>query len=291
LNRRTVAWVSVVTIALAAAGGALLYLLPHPSLQGSFGLEFGKTGGIAGVNDTLVVRDDASATLSSRYGASFDSTVGAVEFSELKHVIAASLGDTSPGTFQARAGTADYFGYRLAVTTDTGTTVLLWVDQWAVNGTFPQGLSAIQGEVQKLMTDLTVRHSYANANASEAGGLRMTILTDKSSYKAGDQVNIAVILENTGSSNVTYTSSTPCAQDVRVVVSDGSATQEIATNDGLSCAQVLQGRTLQAGTYIVRTVSWGSALEPGVYTISGAFPYASFQTTLSSSSVEISVAA
>ncbi len=288
------------TTALVVAAGTLAYYQSHPSPNDGFRLEFAKTGGIAGVNDTLIVRDDGSATLSSKYGVSFNGTVGPVEFSELKQVITTNLDDTAPGTFQARGGVADYFGYQLAVTTDAGTTKLLWVDQWAVNGTFPEGLSVIQGEIQKLTTDLTLRHGYANTNTSQAGGLRMTLMTDKSGYKIGEQVNFGIILENTGSSNVTYTSPTPCTQDVRLTVSNGSTTQDITMNGSLPCIQVLQGRTLQGNTYIVQTGAWDmtfdlggnrAAASPGRYTISAAFPYATFEKTLASSLVEVSIAA
>jgi Intracellular proteinase inhibitor len=298
LERNALALVLVGVVVIAVVSGALAYYLPRPSLRDSFRLEFVKTGGIAGVNDTLTVLDDGSAMLSSRYGASFNSTVGPVELSELRQVIAANLAGTSPRTLQARAGAADYFGYRLTVTTSAGTTVLVWVDEWAVNGTFPDGLKAVQNEVQKLTTELTVRHGFANANASDAGGLRVTVLTDKPAYKTGEQVDFAVILENTGPSNVTYTSPTPCAQDIRVVVANGSVSQQVATKDGVSCIQVLQGRTLQGKTYIVQTGTWDMTIDagglrtpasPGGYTVSAVFPFASFEKTLASSSVEISV--
>ncbi len=300
MNRNALVIILVGIVALAVVSGTIAFYLPLTSPQDGFGLEFHKTGGIAGVNDTLTVRGDGSATVVSRYGDSFNGTVPSVEFSELKQVIARNLDGISPRTLQARAGAADYFGYRLAVTTTAGTTQLLWVDQWAVNGTFPEGLSALQGEVQKLETDLTVRHSFANSNTSEAGALRMTILTDKPSYKTGEQVSYGVILENTGSSNITYTSPTPCTQDIRMVVSDGSTTQDITTNGGPPCIQVLQPRTLQGNTYLVLTGVWDMTLEiggnhasasPGFYTILAVFPYASFEKTFVSSSVEISVAA
>jgi len=127
----------------------------------------------------------------------------------------------------------------------------------------------------------------------------MTLLTDKSSYRAGELVRFAVILENTGSSNITYTSPTPCAQDIRVVVSNGSTSRDITTNDSQVCIQVLQGRTLQGNTYVVQTGAWDISLDeggnrtaasPGVYTISAVFPYATFEKTLENPTIKISVA-
>lgn len=298
MNRNALVLILVVIVALAVVTGSGHYP-PHTSPQDSFRLEFSKTGGMAGVNDILTIRGDGSATLVSRYGVSFNATVPIVEFSELKQVVAKNLDNISPRTFQAKAGTADYFGYQLAVTTDAGRTELLWVDQWAVNGTLPDGLSALQGEVQNLETDLAIRHSLGNTNTSEAGALRLTVLIDKTSYKIGEQVSFGVILENTGSSNITYTSPTPCTQDTKMVVSSGSTTQEITTNDGPPCIQVLQARTLQGNTYLVQTGVWDMTLNrggipasapPGSYTIMAVFPYASSEKTLVSSSVEISVA-
>jgi hypothetical protein len=288
-------------MAVALVTGAVTYYqYPHPAAPGAFRLEFARTGGIAGVSDILMIRDDGSATLSSTHRVSFNGAVGAVELSELKHVIAANLNGISPKTLQAQAGAADYFGYRLAVTNGTETTQITWVDQWAVTGTFPHGLNVIQGELQKLMTDLTARQGSVNTNSSEAGGLLMTVLTDKSGYRVGEQVNFAVILENTGSSNFSYGSPTPCNQDVRVVVSNGSTTQDITANGSAICTRVLQGRILQAGTYVVQSGYWDLAFaqggdrspaSPGVYTISAVFPYASFEKTLVGSSVSISVGA
>jgi hypothetical protein len=297
-NKLVFILVAVITLALAT-GVLTYYQAPHATSQTVFRLELTKTGGIAGVNDTLVIKDNGLATLTSKYGVSFNRTLGAVEFSELKYVIARNLDSVSPRTLQAKAGAADYFGYRLLVTTDTRTTEIFWVDQWAVNGTFPEGLKAIQSEVQKLTVDLTARQSFVNTNSSEMGGLRMTILADKSDYKVGEQVNFVVILENTGSSNVTYTSPTPCNQDARVVVSNGSTTQDVTGNESAVCIQVLQGRTLQANTYIVQSGAWDITLDrngnriaasPGTYTISAVFPYASFEKTLLGSSVKIAVA-
>ncbi len=304
LNPKALGLFLVGTVALAAAAGHIAYYyyyVPPAPPQDDFRLESSKTGGIAGVNDTLTVRADGSATVVSRYGASFNATVPPVEFSELRQTIAANLNSVSPRTLQAKAGAADYFGYRLSVATGAGTTELLWVDQWAANGTFPQGLSAIQDEVQKLRTDLTIRHGFGNTNTTEAGALRLTVLTDRSVYKIGEQVSFGVIVENTGSYNVTYTSPTPCAPDVRVVVSDGSTTHDITTDNGSPCIQVLQGRTLQESTYVVQTGTWnmtpdrggsvGGAVLPGTYTIFAVFPYASFEKTLTTSSVEITVVA
>ena len=126
----------------------------------------------------------------------------------------------------------------------------------------------------------------------------MTVLTDKSGYKVGEQVNLVVILENTDSSNVTYTSPTPCNRDVLVVISNGSTTQDVTTNESVVCAQVLQMRTLQPNTYVIQSSTWDIAFDhggnrtsasPGRYTISVVFPYASFEKTLVNSSVNISI--
>ena len=193
-------------IAVALVTGALTYYqYPHPAAPGSFRVEYTRTGGIAGVSDTLVIRDDGSATLTSTHGISFNGTVSAAELSELKHVIATNLGGISSATLQPRSGAADYFGYRLAVTNGTGTTRIVWVDQWAVNGTFPGGLKAIQGELQNLMENLTARQGLVSTNSSETGGSQVTAPTDMSGYKAADQVSFAVILGNAGPSNVART--------------------------------------------------------------------------------------
>ncbi|MDA4113980.1 MAG: hypothetical protein OK474_08035 [Thaumarchaeota archaeon] len=193
-------------IAVALVTGALTYYqYPHPAAPGGFRVEYTKTGGIAGVSDTLVIRDDGSATLTSTHGISFNGTVSAAELSELEHVIATNLDGISPTTLQPRSGAADYFGYRLAVTNGTGTTRIVWVDQWAVNGTFPDGLKVIQGELQKLTENLTARQSLVSTNSSETGGSQMTAPTDISGHKAGDLVSFAVIAEIAGPSNIAYT--------------------------------------------------------------------------------------
>ena len=293
------ALILVAAVALTLAVGAVTYYQPPPTVaQDGFRFELSKTGGIAGLNDTLVIRDNGLATLASKFGVSFNRTVGTVEFAELKHVIASNLDSISPRTLQVKAGAADYFAYRLVVSNDSRTTEISWVDQWAVNGTFPEALKVIQSEVQKLTVALTARQSFVNTNSSQTGGLRMTLLTDKSAYKLGVEMNFVVILENAGSSNITYSSPTPCNQDVRVAVSNGSTTQDITTGDGAICTQVLQGRTLQANTYVVQSGAWDMSFvrdgnritaSPGAYTISAVFPYATFEKTLAGCSLKISV--
>ena len=299
MTENKLVFILVAAVAFALVVGVLTYYeSPHSVAHGGFRLELTKTGGIAGVNDTFVIRDNGLATLTSKYGVSFNRTVDAVEFAELKHVITRNLDNIHPRTLQAKAGAADYFAYRLVVTNETRTTEISWVDAWAVNGTFPEALKVIHAEVQKLTLDLTARQSFVNTNSSESGGLRMTILTDKSTYKLGTQVNFVVILENSGSSNVTYTSPTPCSQDVRIVVSNGSATQNITTSGSTVCAQVLQGRTLQPNMYLVQSGAWDISFDrdgnrmtaaPGAYTISADFPYATFEKTIGACSVKIAV--
>lgn len=283
-------------IVVSLVGATIIYLLPQTAPDQGFRLEFARTGGIAGTNDTMTVTGDGHAALASRFGASFNATVPPVELSELKRVVTTNLQDVSPRTFSAKAGAADYFAYRLVVTTGGQTTQLDWVDQWAVNGSLPLGLSTIQGELEKLSADVTFRSSYGNSNTTEAGALRMTVLTDEATYTTGGQVDFAVILENTGSSNVTYKSPTPCAPDVKVAVSGSSGTIEITTNDTQPCVQVIQERTLAGSSYLVQEGTWNVAggvagASPGSYTVRATFPYASFEKTLVSSAVEISVRA
>jgi hypothetical protein len=203
-SKRLALFISAAMAVALVTGALTYYQYPRPAAPGGFRVEYTKTGGIAGVSDTLVIRDDGSATLTSTYGNSFNGTVSAAELSELKHVIATNLDGISPTTLQPRSGAADYFGYRLAVTNGTGTTRIVWVDQWAVNGTFPDGLKVIQGELQKLTDNLTARQSSVSTNPSETGGSQMTAPTGVSSYEAEDQASFAVILANVGPSSIAH---------------------------------------------------------------------------------------
>jgi hypothetical protein len=267
--------------------------------QTSFHFKFTKSGGIAGINNTLIVTEDGSATFTG--ASSFKSKINPVDFSEFKDVLK-NLDQISSRVLQARAGAADYFSYKLTLNSLGKTTEIFWVDEWAVDQTFPERLRIIQSAIEKIIQIITAESTFKNRNNVHAdlkcdtnylcGALSMMILTDKTIYRSGEQVRVVTILRNSSPQNIAYQSSTPCDPDIRVLVSGGTRTQDISLSNHpipLLCIQIIEQRSLQSNGSIIHEVTWnlifdqdGSIINatPGTYTISAKFPYSNFESTL-----------
>ncbi len=265
---------------------------------GDFWLRYSRSGGIAGVNDTLLIAGDGSVTFTSRYGHSFSGTLGTVEFSELRTVMTANIGKVSPAHLVAKSGAADYFSYGLEVRSEGVSSAVSWVDRWATDGPIPEALVTVQDEIQKLVIDLTSRHTYVNSGASTSNGLKITILTDRSAYKVGEQLSYVVIIENGGSRDFNFTSPTPCDPAARVVVMNSTSAQDISSSENVACIQVLQGRVIHQNTYLVQNGEWNLSFQagsdlvpasPGVYSVRVRFPFATFEKTVLDASVEVAI--
>ena len=297
---------ALVSVAVETAIILILILLftsqasqPTFPSQSSFPLQYTKTGGIAGLHESLMIEADGAVSFTSRL-VSFTSRIGPIEFSELKDIIAENLDKISPKVIHARPNAADYFGYAISVSTGGKRTEIQWVDDWAAADTIPNELKIVARSIEKVLQVLTVQATFTNTNSNrpDLQGLSMTIFTDKPTYKPGEQVRIFVIIRNTGPSSVTYQSPTPCHPDIRITVSGGSRTQDVSFSDlpEVACIQVIQQRSLESNRFLTHTGTWNLVFDQdgprvdasaGTYVISARFPLASFETAL----LEVSITA
>ncbi|MBI2648041.1 MAG: hypothetical protein HYW93_00080 [Thaumarchaeota archaeon] len=310
---RTLA-ISLVTVLVLSVALTLDLQAPQsPVVEPGFHLEFSKTGGIAGMDSILTIDGNGSAWFRSRYGTSFNATAGSVVLSELRNSIATNLPKISQGAFQAKGGAVDYFTYRLEVREDDSIREVVWVDKWAVEGTFPQELEVLQTTVENVLQILEARATFTNVNSVHAdlscesngkrtlcGALSMTIYTDKARYKVGEKVRVFALVTNTGPPTINYTSPTPCDADIRLKVSADSEIRDLTYSDlpSVACVQVLQQRSLEANRTLVHHGTWNMSFDedgtqtvavPGQYTVSAVMPYAKFEPVLLEVSVIISV--
>lgn len=306
--------ISLMTVLVLSLALTLDLQTPQaPMVEPGFHLEFGKTGGIAGIDRTLTIDDNGTVWFRSRYDTSFNATIGSVVLSELRDSVGTNLPKISQGAFQAKGGAADYFTYRLEVQVDNSVREIAWVDKWAVDGTFPPELEVLQTSLEKALKTLEAQATFTNTNSVHAdlscessgkrtlcGALSLTIYTDKARYKIGENVRVFALVTNTGPPTINYTSPTPCDADIRLNVSGDSEVQDITYSDvpSVACVQVLQQRSLEANRTLVHHGTWNMSFDengtqtvaiPGQYTVSAVIPYANFEPVLLEVSVIISV--
>ena len=296
----TSAFAAVVLASIAALG----FIALAPQFQSgveptpSFSLQFVRTGGFAGTNDTLTVDGSGGAAYSSRFGTSFNAMLSAFEFSHLKQELSTNLYQIQTEVFQPKGGAADFFAYGLVVKSGNQTTQLSWVDEWASSESLPAELRALQQTLQDTIQVLTAMTTYTNMNTNHAGMLTLTVFTDKSSYKSGDQVRILVTLSNTGARSVNYTSPTPCDPDIRTTVAGEDGTQDVSYSEipVKPCIQVLQLRSIDSNGTIAERATWNLTFDfggtsaqarPGTYVITAKFPLANFAPSVLETTLEV----
>src|SRR3989475_6988783 len=263
-----------VRTALLAAGVSLALLLSlavsilnTPTAPG-LALEFRKTGGIAGIADTLVISQDGTVVFTSSHSASFSAALRASDFQELKTTISTNIDAVSNAKYPAKQGAADYFGYELVSHLEGKNLSVAWVDEWATERPFPEQLKQIQSALGKTLQLMSAESQYRNQVVAHAdlkcdgggvcGALEVELFTDKTSYKFGEQVRIFVALRNSGTKDVNYTSPTPCDPDFRITVNGKASTQDVSFSNlpVVACIQVLQSRTLHHGESLIQTATW-----------------------------------
>lgn len=304
---------ALVAVSIVVLGFAVVLpqLQPSSEPSSSFSLLFNRTGGFAGVDDTLTVNAAGGVTFSSRYGTSLNATLNAFEFSHLKQEVRTYLYKIQPMIFHPRNGSADFFAYRLIVKSGDQTSQLSWVDEWASTEPIPSELRTLQQTLQGTIQVLTVRTTYANMNATHAdlacpgnqgtelcGALTLTVYTDKHDYKVGDQVQIFVALSNTGVRGINYTSPTPCDPNFLITIAGDNLTQDLSFSESQpqACIQVLQQRSVDPNGTITQRATWNLAFSndglsiparAGSYLITVRFPYANFEPTLLETTLRI----
>jgi len=145
--------------------GILLVAMPAgmlalPSILASDGegrdivkLTWQRTGGFAGLSETLVIEADGSATYTyDRFCFCLTEYVLAPD--EMEELLDRVRSLELNRTYGAKAGAADYFVYRLTLeaTSDEGT--VEWVDDWAAEEALPGELLELQSYIEDLIVKI-----------------------------------------------------------------------------------------------------------------------------------------
>lgn len=260
-------------------------------------LEYIKSGGIAGIKQTLTIDEFGSVMVNST-GIEQQTTISQQSITKIKDMLIENdfLG-INPVEYKASANAADFFTHSLTVTIGDVRKQILWVDSWASQDPLPEELLNMQTELS-LMYDSVVIPT--NANTELRNGLKLTVKADKIEYSTNDVVHITAVLENLSPTTITYTSPTPCDLDIQFVINIDSAIHDItyANREPIQCIQVLQSRELLAGAAILQEVEWDKTLTidgmktnapGGVYVIETKFPLANFEEPLVMSSISIQI--
>jgi hypothetical protein len=130
-------WVAIAAIAVFAYS----FLWNPP--QNITGIAWSRSGGFAGIDETLTIGSDGSASLSSNFLGDSEFTLTEAEWEELISLIEDSGFLELEATYGAKAGVADFFSYSLTVDMDSTSKEVLWVDEWAAKGGLPERLGDI----------------------------------------------------------------------------------------------------------------------------------------------------
>ncbi len=129
--------------------------------EAQFRLEQRRTGGIAGVNELLVVGPDGSGTYESSLPGVITFKLTDEQLSRLRAlIIGNNFIEVKPEKFDPRQDTADYFAYSLSITylrngQQTGRKTVYWVDEWALKEKLPESLRQIHEGVGALIRDIS----------------------------------------------------------------------------------------------------------------------------------------
>jgi len=139
-GRRT--YMIIIWVAIAAIAVFAYSFLWNPP-QNITGIAWSRSGGFAGIDETLTIGSDGSASLSSNFLGDSEFTLTEAEWEELVALIEDSGFMELEATYGAKAGVADFFSYSLTVDMDSTSKEVLWVDEWAAKGGLPEMLGDI----------------------------------------------------------------------------------------------------------------------------------------------------
>ena len=140
-----------------------IYYLVTQSNPTIMGIVWTRTGGFAGLNETLEIESDGSVTLFSDFIGEKKFSLSKIEWENMISVIANTGFDGFEVVYEPKAGGTDFFTYSLTVDWDSGMKRVEWVDDWASKKELPGGLK----EIKEYM--LSIIHGV------EPGGIEGTV--------------------------------------------------------------------------------------------------------------------
>ncbi len=135
-------------------------------------LELRRTGGIAGVNDLLVVEVEGSGRYTRGFVGGTAFKLSEEQLYQLRALIIGNdFAETEPEEFGAKQGVADYFTYSLAVTyfrdgKETSRKTVSWVDEWALKEQLPESLGRIHKGLEALIAEIVASEGIDEGEAA-----------------------------------------------------------------------------------------------------------------------------
>jgi hypothetical protein len=152
---------AVIVVSITALFSVYYFVLrPNPTITG---IVWARTGGFAGLDETLEIESDGSVTLFSDFIGEKEFSLSEDEWEDLVSLISNSGFDEFKEVYGPKAGVADFFTYSLTVNRDSSMIRVEWVDDWASETELPGGLKDIEGRI------LSIIHGV------EPGGIEGTV--------------------------------------------------------------------------------------------------------------------
>lgn len=103
-----------------------------------------RSGGFAGLVETLTIESDGSVSLTSNITGEKEHTLIQTNWTDLLSLIEDTGFTEFDALYEPRTGTADFFTYRLEVKKGSRAKQVEWVDDWASKIQLPDGLKDVE---------------------------------------------------------------------------------------------------------------------------------------------------
>jgi len=139
----------VAVIVIAGIAGSILFFTPStPITQSSdFRLEYSRKGGIAGMDEKLVIEADGAASFTSNRREPYSTKLDTPVFDDLKGLISRNVDKVPSTAIKAVSGAADYFEYTITVKANGKAFEFSWVDEGAAQAKIPETLNLIHSRI------------------------------------------------------------------------------------------------------------------------------------------------
>lgn len=158
-------------------------------------VKYSRTGGIAGMRDILTVYPSGRAFVESKLIGSGELVLSEDHMAAIK-LLLEELSPMGTAEYRAKPSAADFFSHSLV--SERYGIELNWVDSWA-SEEIPFRLEAAEALMRELL-NRAKGEDFKAGFGSSAGGTSMYAELDKLVVRAGSEVRIKVIVENTESS-------------------------------------------------------------------------------------------
>lgn len=133
-------WVLLAIFALVFTAVYAAYNSMINTSQGITEIVWQRTGCFAGLDETLIIKSDGSAYMSSNIQGEMEFTLSESEWADLTTIIIDSDILKIDESYEPKSDVSDFFSYRMLIESDSKSTHIEWVDDWASKEDLPEGL-------------------------------------------------------------------------------------------------------------------------------------------------------